>query len=142
MRRSIPLMAASLLLASCTEDSPGGPCEYAGYPGTATIVSVTPDISAGRPCSSSVNIVYDFTPDDPDARDRYLFPARPDTGRIFRVGTSVLDDSPPLQWTEREGLTAGSEHPCIRLEIVKGTCNPVVFEFTGLDDSDIYDYCD
>lgn len=103
---------------------------------------MTADLSAGRPCDSSVNIVYDFAPDDADAPDQYLFPGQPDTGRTFSIGFTSMSQSPPLEWTEREGLTAGSEHTCIRMEIVEGTCSPVLFEFPDLDDSDISDFCD
>ncbi len=137
---TVPALLLSMLLFGCGEDQIcGGPCTYTDYPGIATIRSVTPDTSLGRNCDNAVIIVYDFAPDDSSAVDRYRFPVWPDTARIFHY---VNNGSVPVGWADKEGMTQGSEHPCIRQEIRTGTCSPLIFEFPDVDVSDWPDYCD
>jgi hypothetical protein len=127
-------LAVTALLAGC-EDSVicGGPCTYVDIPGTATIRSVTPDTSPPRTCTNTVTVIYDFAPEDPTAVDRYRIPSWPDTGRTLSF---------PDGWADKEGITPGSEHLCIRREITRGTCTPVIFEFPDFDMSDVEDYCE
>ncbi len=86
-----------------------------------------------------MTIVYDFAPDDSTAVDRYRIPSWSDTGRTF---TLINGKNVPDGWAVKEGMTPGSEHPCLRHEIYKGACTPVIFEFTDVDTSDWEDYCD
>jgi hypothetical protein len=138
MARILALMFVLMLASGCSEEQIcGGPCTYAEYPGTATVVSVSPDTSTGKRCDSSVIVVYDFSPSTPGAPSSYRFPMWPDTGRTLEIV-----ESPPLGWTVKEGLTVGSKHRCIRTEIISGTCAPLVFEFPDIDVSDWPEYCD
>ena len=141
MRRILIALAVSSVLAGCTDDPimPGGPCFYTDIPGTATIRTVTPDTSASASCPNKVIIIYDFAPDDPTIVDRYRIPSWPDTGRVFLL---VNGSNVPDGWAVKEGMTPGTEHPCLRHEIYRGACTPVVFEFTEIDTFDWEDYCD
>ena len=132
-------LALSVLLDGCSDDIVGGPCPYTDFPGTATIRTVTPDNSIDRNCENDVIIVFDFAPDDSSDVDSYRFPAWPDTGRTFDL---ISGGSVPDRWAEKEGLTPGSEHPCIRREIRVGSCSPLIFEFPDVDITDWPDYCD
>ena len=136
---TIGLLAALFaVLAGCDEQITGGECQYRSFEGTATIRSVSPDDSPDRPCDDSVIIVFDFVLDDPGEAGRYQFDGIPDTSRVFILPGG---QNPPDGWADREGLTAGSDHRCLRREIRIGTCTPVLFEFPDVDDSDWQDYC-
>jgi len=109
----------------------GGPCEYADTPGTSTIVAVeAPDPSLLNCSNNPVEVVFDFLPDDP--ANEHLAA----TGERLTIGEGV---NPPRAWVEGEGLMVGSQHPCVRRDMVSGTCTPLLFEFpdvnvqTGLD---------
>lgn len=133
-------LAVSSVLAGCSDPiMPGGPCSYTDIPGTATIRTVTPDTSASASCPNTVIIIYDFTPDDSTMVDRYRIPSWPDTGRVL---TRISGFNLPDGWAVKEGISPGSEHPCLRHEIYKGACTPVIFELTEIDTSDWEDYCD
>ncbi len=136
---ALPALVLSLLFAGCSEKIIGGPCPYTDFPGTATIRTITPDNSPGSTCENAVIIIYDFAPADSSDVDRYRFPAWPDTGRVF---TLMSGRSIPDRWADKEGLTPGSEHQCIRREIRTGPCTPLIFEFPDVDYSDVQDYCD
>jgi len=137
----VSVLVLSAALAGCSSDpiTPGGPCFYTNFPGTATIRTVTPDTSSDRNCDNAVIIIFDFAPDDSTAVDRYRFPAWPDTGRTFDL---ISVGSIPDSWVDKEGMTPGSEHQCVRQEIRRGTCSPLIFEFSDVDVSDWPDYCD
>ncbi len=103
------------------------------------VLNSTPDSSSGRKCETAVFITFDFAPDDSSATDRYRFPAWPDTGRTFDIfGMTSI----PAAWADKEELTPGSEHGCMRREIRTGACTPLIFEFPDVDLSDRPDYCD
>jgi len=133
------VLAVFPLLPGCDEQITGGPCQYRGFSGTATIRSVTPDPAANRDCENDVIIVFDFAPDDPGDVDLYRFPQWPDTGRVFEL---ISGGSVPDGWAQKEGLVPDSRHKCIRSEIRIGTCTPLMFEFPDVDVSDWPDYCD
>jgi hypothetical protein len=97
-----------------------GPCEYREIPGVGTIVSVSKLSPEESRCLNAVRIIYDFSPDDPAARDTYLFPNYADTGHRY----TVQGWDPPASWAEARGLTAGSVHRCVRSEMTKGACGP------------------
>ena len=109
----------------------GGGCAYAEIPGVATIVSVRQaDPSLYNCRNDPVEVVFDFVPDDPKAPDRYRFPAWADTGQHLTVPGGA---NPARQWTLNEGLTAGTQHACVRSEITAGTCTPVIFTLSDVD---------
>jgi hypothetical protein len=129
-----------LALQACDSDDPfvGGPCLYDSIPGTATIRSVTPDTSPHTICDDAVTVYFDFGPDNPNAHADYRFPVWPDSNRTLFVADGK---NPPYGWIEAQGVTEGTQHPCVRLEIKKGTCTPVMFVLTDIDYQKWTDYC-
>ena len=107
-----------------------GPCEYAQIKGRAVITAVRQAPAGAYNCRQAVEILFTFVPDDPSAKDTYILPREPDSGRHFTVGAGL---NPPGGWARRVGLVQGSTHRCVRQEIVKGACTPVVFSFPDLD---------
>ncbi|MEW6412724.1 MAG: hypothetical protein AB1483_09665 [Candidatus Zixiibacteriota bacterium] len=141
MKSKVALMGLAVLtvvIACSDEETTDGPCRYVEYPGTATIVYIVDDSAGASICSNAVIVLFDFLPDDPTAPDRYLYPTYADTGRQLLVGTGY---PPPENWVAGEGLTAGSEHRCVRSEIISGMCTPVVFTFSDIDYSSWTDSC-
>lgn len=119
------------LLVSCGPMIVGGPCKYDQIPGVAVVVSIEEQpASEGGGCSNPVRVVFNFVPDDPDATAGYRFPERSDDGHHLTVSGGF---DPPSEWVQAEGLVVGSAYPAVRKEIVRGTCTPVIFEFTELD---------
>jgi hypothetical protein len=108
----------------------GGPCGYEKINGRAIITAVKAAARDDYNCKDGVEIVFTFVPDDPSAKDKYLFPGHPDSGRRFVVGAGL---NPPRKWAQSAGLVPGSTHRCIRQEMIRGACTPVVFIFPELD---------
>ncbi|MDY6912445.1 MAG: META domain-containing protein, partial [Chloroflexota bacterium] len=73
---------------------------------------------------------FDFVPDEPGDVDRYRFPDWSDKGQYLTVGAGM---NPPRAWVEDQGIVEGSTQRCMRLEITKGTCTPVIFSFPEID---------
>ena len=122
-----------------TRKTCGESCEYVEYPGSAFVTSVVQDTRETRLCENGVVITFDFVPDDPSAPDKYLIPTWLDINRVFIVGGGA---SPPLSWAASQGLIAGSEHECVRREIICGSCTPVIFKFPAVNYSHWADSCD
>jgi hypothetical protein len=125
----VVLIMVALMFGACS-DIVGGPCEYVDIPGIARVVSANEADPADFNCKNAVEVIFDFIPDDPAAIDDYLFPTSKDTGKRLTVGSGM---NPPKTWVLEQGLTEGSEHSCIRREITKGTCTPVIFHFPDID---------
>ncbi len=122
-----------LVIPTCRIPMVGGPCEYENTSGVATITSVEPASTNGLNCTNDpVEVVFDFTPDD--AADAGLAA----TGRTLTIGEGL---NPPLSWVQAEGLTVGSQHTCIRRDITKGTCTPVLYRFPDVDTQAGLDAC-
>ena len=119
----------TLMFGACSEIV-GGPCEYVDIPGTARVVLVKEAAPIESNCKDAVEVIFDFVPDNPAIIDDYLFPNWEDTGQRLTVGGGM---NPPKTWVLAQGLTEGSEHRCIRSEITKGTCTPVIFRFPEID---------
>ena len=114
-----------LVIPTCQIPMVGGPCEYADTPGVATIVSVEPAPSSALNCTNNpVEVVFDFTPDDTAQAGRAA------TSRTLTIGEGL---NPPRSWVQAEGLTVGSQHTCIRRDITKGACTPVIYRFPDID---------
>lgn len=96
-------------------DVPPGECAYVDIAGTCTVTSV----GVGAPTDAIVTV--DFTPDDPSAVERYLWPDWGDTEIAFR----------PLDFPDQETPEVGSVWACTRSEITAGTCTPVTFQIDG-----------
>jgi len=122
---SFLLICCSLSFFCSCEDIVGGPCEYVDIEGVATITSIS-DPDAG----GTVEVLFDFTPNDPEASNDYLFPDWSDTGRNLTVGSG---QNPTAEWVEEHEIIVESTLTCIRKEIITGTCTPVIFSFPDLE---------
>ncbi len=108
----------------------GGTCEYTSVSGVATIVSVEAAGSDETNCSNDpVKVTFSFVPDDATATQSYTITYISDDSIELQVSSA----NPPSEWVQAEGLTVGSEHPCVRKEITSGTCTPLIFELTDVD---------
>jgi hypothetical protein len=114
----------------------GGPCEYNEIPGVATIVSIKKADSSQTYCENTVEVLFNFVPDDPTVE--YKLPTWEDTNQRLQMSGG---DNPPLKWIQRYGIMEGNTYICIRSEISKGCCTPVIFEFPDLDTDRWGDYC-
>jgi len=111
----------------------GGPCEYIDTPGTATIVSVEPADPDALNCPNDpVVVMFDFQPVEPAGGTLAA------TGIRLTISEGV---NPPREWVESEGLTPGSQHPCLRRDITSGACTPLLFELTDVDYGTGIDLC-
>ncbi len=120
-------------------DIVGGPCEYNEIIGTAVITSIVDADPGNYNCDNDpVEVIFNFTPDNPDAGDGYRFPDTSDTNQTLTIGGGM---NPPEEYMTIKGITAGSSHACIRKEITSGTCTPVIFEFSAIDLTDYAEYC-
>ena len=116
----------------------GGPCSYAKFPGLATIVSVEPAPPDAYNCDNAVEVTFDFVPHNPADLGLYMNPGWPDQGRKL---TTIGGANPSLEWVELMGLTVGSIHPAVRMEITEGTCTPVIHKLLDIDYATANDYC-
>ncbi len=116
----------------------GGPCEYTDIYGQATITEIREADPKAYNCKDAVEVIFTFTPDDPQARNHYRFPGWPDNGLRFTVGAGM---NPPKTWAQNRGLLKGTMHRCIRSEIIRGACTPVVFTFPDIDLAGWEDSC-
>jgi hypothetical protein len=129
----------SIAFAGCGNTRVGGPCLYTYTYGNAIIHYVSdPGPLDSANALTRLEVRFDFHPDDPNARDRYQFPHNDDFNRRFTLHNGY---DPCYLWLEAAGVTDSSTHRCARMEIVGGTCSPVVFEFTALDLASAYDSC-
>jgi hypothetical protein len=108
----------------------GGACEYKEIYGWATITDVIKAVPGANNCKDAVEVVFTFSPDEPSAPGHYRFADHPDTKQYLRVGAGM---NPPRVWAQRNGLVKGAVLRCIRSEIQKGACTPVIFTFPEID---------
>ena len=134
----VVILVIVVLMFSACSDIVGGPCEYVDIPGTARVVLVKEAAQADSNCKDAVEVIFDFVPDDPAAIDDYLFPNWEDTDQRLTVGGGM---NPPKTWVLEQGLTEGSEHRCLRSEITKGTCTPVIFRFPEINMKGWEEHC-
>ena len=142
MKLTVVILVVSALLGGCgsSDDDPiGQDCRYVEVPGVAVIVAVDDAPETAYNCTNDpVEVLFDFTPDDPDAPQFYQYPEVPDTDRQLTVGAGM---NPAREWVEAKGLTVGSEHACRRQELVEGACTPVLFELVDQGYGDWADSC-
>ena len=128
------LVLVAVMLGACSKavSGPvvGGHCQYVDIPGVARIASIEEAASTDYNCANAVKVTFDFVPNDPAAVNNYHFPSWGDKGQSFAVGAGM---NPPKIWVLEQGLTEGSEHACVRSEITKGTCTPVIFSFPEIE---------
>ena len=127
MRYVICITSILLLISGCDPTKIGGPCEYNSIPGIATIKSVTSKEKQSQYYEDVVIIIFDFVPNNPSYINDYKIPHWPNTNRKFIT-------VPPRAWATANGIVVGSAHRCARDEITKGTCTPVMFHFTDIDE--------
>lgn len=108
----------------------GAACEYQSIYGRAIITDVRSAGPDAYNCKDAVEVIFTFTPDEPGAPENYRFADHPDTGQYLRVGAGM---NPPHAWARSNGLIKGAVHRCIRSEVVKGACTPVIFTFPDID---------
>ena len=103
-----------------------GRCEYNQFPGKAQIINI--DIIN----SESFEIVFNFLLQNPEDKNNYRFPNFSDNE--YRKMIIISPDDPNIIITETAciqidniELQSGDKLECIRLEITKGTCTPVIF---------------
>ena len=114
----------------------GGPCEYNEIPGVATIVSIKKADSSRTYCENTVEVLFNFDPDDPTVE--YTLPTWEDTNQRFVMPGGY---NPPLKWIQSYGIMEGKTYICKRTEITSGYCTPVIFEFPDLDTDGWGEYC-
>ena len=125
IRGFVMVVVSALCAASGCARVIGGPCEYTDTPGTATIVSVSDAEPDANNCANDpVVVVFDFAPADPGDE------AGAATGWHLTIAGGA---NPPRAWVQAEGLIEGTQHACVRSDIVTGTCSPVVYEFSNAD---------
>jgi hypothetical protein len=140
MKQCILIFMLLFALQSCNDDDVvcGGHCVYDTIPGTALIQVIVPDTLTNRLCNNAVFVYFDFIPADSSAPDSYRFPNWPDTSRRLLIADGI---DPPSTWIEAEGLGVGTEHDCIRLEEIRGSCASLLFELPNIDYSGWTGYC-
>ena len=138
----VQIFAVVLLLIIATgcnnSEHIGGPCSYTGFQGSAIITSIETADSSLNNCRDAVEVLFDFTPDDNTAPNRYKFPTWPDTSQHLTGGDGK---NPSLDWVVAKEIVVGKVYRCSRQEIKKGTCVPVIFTIEGIDFSDWAAYC-
>ena len=125
--------------SSSDNGSVGGECKYKYIPGIAEIVSISqPDKGENNCLNDPVKITFKFSPNASNVPEQYLYPNWSDENQIFTISDGK---NPPRQCVIDEGLTVGSQHECVRKEIVKGTCTPVIFHFPFVDEKKCIESC-
>jgi hypothetical protein len=124
---------------SSDNGSVGGECIYKDIPGIAEIVSISqPDQGENNCPNDPVKITFNFSPNDSNAPEQYLYPNWSDENQIFTISDGK---NPSRECANDEGLNVGSQHECIRKEIIEGTCTPVIFHFSLVDENKFIESC-
>ncbi len=103
-----------------------GRCEYYGFSGEAQIINI--DIIN----QEEIEIVFNFLLKNPDDKSSYRFPNFPDNEYRRKIYISMTDSVRIIAETSKVQINNIEFQPgdileCIRLEITKGTCTPVIF---------------
>jgi len=104
----------------------GGPCSYAGYPGTATIVSVKEAPPSSGYSIDRYEVKFTFSPND-----KINEPLVKLEGAAF---THTLPGGayPEKTYLEKNGIKEGAVFDATLKVIRKGTCTPVLFDFPSI----------
>jgi len=102
--------------------STGDDCTYTHFKGSALLLRVL-WINKHR-----VEVTFTFTPSDPAQTAEYRFPHMKDIAR-----KKLIFVEPEKHDSLHSALQTGDVIPCIRSEIIKGTCSPVVFTFPDIE---------
>ena len=114
----------------------GGPCEYRGYRGKATIVSVCKkerDKSRGGHSYENFEVKFSFSPEE-EIKESF---AKVE-GREY---TLMLANSwhPGPKFLEKYGIEVGKTFDCYLKVITKGACTPILFDFPTIDLTDYFE---
>ncbi len=119
--------AATQMACSYTTEGAGRCGAYTETPGTARITAVDPAPADQFNCTNDpVRVLFDFTPADASLASRSA------TGVALTIGPGR---NPPRAWVTASGLSVGSEHPAIRSDEAVGSCTPLVWELSDVDES-------
>lgn len=119
----------------------GGQCEYTSYTGTATITRVD-KTDASRAQASTMggpgyegNEVWYTYKTDQEVKEEWA------RGHSQKEHLLLLANSwyPGPHYSEKYGITPGKSYGCVLKVITRGTCTPLIFEFTGIDRSDYFE---
>lgn len=127
MKYSLLVIPALFLLSACGGVGSSG--KYKEIPGKITITEIKNIINAR--CSDSVQVYYDFIPDDPNAVKNYLFPNFSDTHNELYNNY----DAPSRSWTIRKNINIGNTYPATRYEILPGTGTSAPFGISVKDEN-------
>jgi hypothetical protein len=97
-------------------------CTYNQFQGRAQILSIN------WINENYVEMTFNFILSDPELKVDYRFPRMGDSGR-----KKVIYLDPEKHDNVKSQLRVGDVIPCLRSEIIKGTCTPVVFTFPDLE---------
>jgi hypothetical protein len=130
LNRFCIFFAVVLLSVSCAETKTkgvgrvvGGPCSYESYPGDAEVVSV-------KRGDDGYDVKFVFhsekTPQETDAW------VKEKTHFLLLTNGS----RPKAGFLKKYGIKTGKMFPCSLEVIVKGTCTPILFQFSTIDLTD------
>ena len=155
----LAVILSTVFLYSCGSSSTpdfSAACEYKTYEGTAEITVVQKSSAQGRACDNPVDIIYNFTPDDPNDVNNYVHKDFADNNIICQGiwcgGLAIYVDSivpnpntglikitqeyyiPVSQeWADQMGLYKNSIHRAQRIEqVAGGNCPTVSFEWPDI----------
>lgn len=113
----------SLLILSACDTSVGQSGKYVDFKGKATITQIK-EVSDSA-CKNSVEILFDFKPDNEQDLSKYKFNNFKD-----QSVTMFPNLKPSKAWVDKKGIKVGSTYSAKRSEIISGTSTPVVISIT------------
>lgn len=108
--------------------------KYTDIAGKATIKEIKTAVNAT--CPDAVDVLFDFTPDDPNAVKNYNYP------NIADKDAQMFNNLRPAKaWVEKKGIKVGNVYPAKRSEMIPGTGTsaPVGLEITDKSVTDVSD---
>ncbi len=102
----------------------GGACDYITIKGKATILSIDENPNGIK---GTKLVKFHFVPNQ---KTTYLFPNWSDTSHLVYRGLNGVTEN----FIKKHNIVVGKVNECVREEITKGTCTPVVFRLKGFDD--------
>jgi hypothetical protein len=138
-RPAAVLLAIVVALAGACEEEEviDAECSYEEIGGIAEIVSIDQPLPGELNCpKGSAAIYFDFIPHDTTAVLRYTGNWPASNARLLIGGMN-----PSEAWIDDQGLRVGLLLECVRMQITKGTCAPIVYTYPDLDLSRFNEFC-
>ncbi len=123
------IIPALLFITSCN-NAIGGGSSYRSISGKATITEIK-NINDAT-CPDSVQVYFDFKPNNADDIKTYKFPNFPDTHAPL-----YSNHYPSRAWVVRKNIKIGDIYTANREEIITGTSTPYSFNIV---DKNVYPY--